>query len=318
MSLLPRRIRDRIVAKKKRLDSHRPLPTTLVAQLRENLLVEYTHSSNAIEGNTLTLGETRLIIEEGVTIGGKSIREHLEARNHPGAIQFVEELAAHDRELKVEDVLRLHGLVLGGIDSSAGKYREWGVRVSGSTFNPPPSHEVPERVVALLDWLRRNPDELTPVELSALLMHRFSQIHPFSDGNGRVGRLLMNLVLIREGYPFITNISYRERGRYLRGLQEADEGNRRHLIGLVARCVEDALDSYLRVIEEPKVCSLSEASRRTGVDSDYLGLLIRRGILPAFKRGGRWFLTDDDLNVYMNEVRRNNRARAVPLRGTHP
>lgn len=306
MGLFPKRSRDRLLTKKKRLDSYRPLPPALVSRLREELLVEFTHSSNAIEGNTLTLGETRMIIEEGVTIGGKSIREYLEARNHPGAIRFVEELANQNRELREEDVLRLHSLVMSGIDSSAGKYREWGVRVSGSTFSPPPSYEVQGHVVALLDWLRRNPDELSPVELSALLMHRFSQIHPFSDGNGRVGRLLMNLVLIRAGYPFITNISYRDRAKYLRGLQEADEGNPRHLVSLVARCVEDSLDSYLRVIEEPAVYSLPDAGRRTGVDSDYLGLLIRRGILPAFKRGGRWYLTEEDLQTYMSVVRRKH------------
>jgi Fic family protein len=275
-----------------------------VVQLREELLVEYTYSSNAIEGNTLTLGETRMVIEEGVTIGGKSVREHLEARNHPMAIRFLEELAAQSRDITEEDVLGLHGLVLGGIDSAAGKYREWGVRISGSTFIPPPSREVPGKVAELLDWLRRNPDEYTPVEFAAMFMHHFSQIHPFADGNGRVGRLLMNLVLIRAGYPFITNISYRDRVRYLKSLQEADEGNPRPLVGLVARAVEGALDSYLRVIEEPRVYSLAEAGKVTGIDADYLGLLARRGILPAFKRGGRWFVTEGDLRLYVDKVRR--------------
>jgi len=136
------------------------------------------------------------------------------------------------------------------------------------------------------EWLRRNPDELSTIELAAQLMHRFSQIHPFTDGNGRVGRLLMNLVLIRAGYPFITNISYRDRARYLRSLLEADEGNLKRLVGLVARSVEGALDSYLHVIEEPRVFSLAEAGRRIGVDADYLGLPARRGILPAFKAWG--------------------------------
>jgi fido (protein-threonine AMPylation protein) len=131
----------------------------------------------------------------------------------------------------------------------------------------------PGLVVSLLGWLRANPDELSPVELAALLLHKFSQIHPFSDGDGRVGRLAR--ALIRAGYPFITNISYRERRRYLNSLQEADLGNPRRLVGLVARSVEDALDSHLHAVEEPKMLSLAEAGKRSGVDVEYLGLLAR-------------------------------------------
>jgi len=309
VSLIPKRVHERILAKKRKLDSYRPLPPALVEQVRRGLLVEYTYSSNAIEGNTLTLGETRMVIEEGITIGGRSIKEHLEALNHPSAITFIEELASQGRDISEEDVLKLHGLVMNGIDSSAGRYREWGVKISGSTFSPPPSNEVHERVSALLDWLRGNPDELSPVELAARLMHRLSQIHPFVDGNGRVGRLLMNLVLIRAGYPFITNITYRDRTRYLRALQETDEGNPRQLVGLVARSVESALDTYLRLIEEPMVYSLAEASRRTGIDADYLGLLARRGIMPAYKRGGRWFVSEIDLQTYVETVRRGRGIR---------
>ena len=239
------------------------------------------------------------------------VEEHLEARNHPSAISAIEELASQDREITEEDIHRLHSLVLNGIDPSAGSYRKWGVKISGSTYTPPPSSEVPERITALLEWYKENPDELTPIELAALLMHRFSQIHPFTDGNGRVGRLLMNLVLIRAGYPFITNISYRDRARYLRSLQEADEGNPKHLAGLVARSVEGALDSYLSIIEEPKMLSLAEAEKITDVDADYLGLLVRRGILPAIKRGGRWIISEEDLRVYNDTVRRKKST-------THP
>jgi Fic family protein len=304
VGLLPKRTHERILLKKKRLDAYRPLPSALVAKLKEGLLVEYTYSSNAIEGNTLSLGETRMVIEEGVTIGGKSVKEHLEARNHPKAISVLEDLASQGRSITEEGILKLHSLVLNGIDSSAGVYRVWGVKISGSTFSPPSSGEVPQQVAALLEWLKGNPDELSPIELAAQVMHRFSQIHPFTDGNGRVGRLLMNLVLIRSGYPFITNISFRDRVRYLRSLQEADEGNLRRLVGLVARSVEGVLDSYLHVIEEPKVISLAEAGRRTGVDAGYLGLLARRGILSAFKRGGRWFVSEEDLRVYIDTVRR--------------
>ena len=308
MSVLPRKTHERLLTKKKRLDSYRPLPPALVTQLKEALLVEYTHSSNAIEGNTLTLGETRMIIEDGITIGGKSVREHLEARNHPKAIMYLEELVAEGRAATDADVLLLHKLVLEGIDESAGKYRQWGVRISGSTFTPPPSHDVPTLVANLLEWLRLNPDEQSPVELAAQLLHKFSQIHPFSDGNGRVGRLLMNLVLIRSGYPFITNISYRERARYLNSLQEADLGNTRRLVELVARSVEAALDSYLRAVEEPKMLTLAEAGKRSGINPEYLGLLARKGTLSASKRGSRWYVSESELTVYLETVRRRTPA----------
>jgi len=309
LSIIPRRTRERILSKKNRLDSYRPLPPALVAQLREGLLVEYTYSSNAIEGNTLTLGETRMVIEDGMTIGGKSVAEHLEARNHPEAISFTEELASQSRPISEEDIRKIHSLVMRGIDPNAGKYREWGAKISGSTFSPPPSHDVSVRLAELLNWLSNNTDEHPLIELAAQLMHRFSQIHPFTDGNGRVGRLLMNLVLLRAGYPFITNITYRDRAQYLKALQEADMGNPKRLVGLVARSVENAIDSYLRIIEEPRILSLAEASRRTNIDADYLGLLARRGILPAFKRGGRWFVSEEELQQYIETVRRKGGKR---------
>jgi excisionase family DNA binding protein len=302
--MISRRTYYRLLAKKRRLDQYRPLPPALVQQLRARLLVEYTYSSNALEGSTLSLGETRMVLEEGVTIGGKTLKEHLEARNHPGAIAFIEGLAKPGAELREEHALELHRLILDGVDASAGKYREWGVHVAGATFSPPPSREVPARVRELLAWLRNNPEELAPVELAATFMHRFTQIHPFADGNGRTARLLMNLVLLRAGYPFLTNIAYVDRARYLKGLSEADEGNPKPLANLIALSVEQALDCYLRAIEEPEVLTLAEASRRTGISQEYLGLLARTGRLGAFRRGGRWAVTAGDLEKYMESVKR--------------
>jgi len=304
MRLISRKTYERLLEKKRRLDQYRPLPPALIQQLRARLLVEYTYSSNALEGSTLSLGETRMVLEEGVTIGGKPLRDHLEARNHPGAIAFIEGLARPSTEVTEEHVLKLHRLILDGVDPSAGKYREWGVHIAGATFNPPPSKEVPTRVRGLLAWLRDNPEELAPVELAATFMHRFTQIHPFADGNGRTARLLMNLVLLRAGYPFLTNIAYVDRARYLKGLSEADEGDPKPLTNLVALSVEQALDNYLRAIEEPEVLTLAEASRRTRISQEYLGLLARTGRLGAFRRGGRWAVTAGDLEKYMESVKR--------------
>lgn len=310
MSLVNERIHQRIIEKKKRLDEHRPLSSAMVARLKDELMIEYTYDSNAIEGNTLTLRETRLVIEEGITIGGKPLRDHLGARNHPEAIRYIEELVEGGRKIDETTVLHLHELILRGITPDVGEYRTSGVRIAGATFQPPPSREVRAMTLNLLGWLEEDPEELTPVELSAVFHHRFVSIHPFAEGNGRTARLLMNAVLMRHGYPFIANITYRDRGKYLRALSEADQGNPAPFVNLVARSVENALDAYLRAVEEPEVLSLKEASRLTPYSQEYLSLLARRGAIGAFKKGRNWYIMKRDLERYLRTIeakRRGNR-----------
>lgn len=305
-----KRIHGRILEKKKRLDSYRPLPPTLVTRLRKQLIVEYTYASNAIEGNTLSLRETQLVIEEGITIGGKSLKEHLEAKNHPEAIAFIEELVKASREIDEEAVLHLHKLILRNIDENAGQYRAWGVKITGATFTPPRSSEVRPLMRELLQWLRDNPDELTPIELASVFHHRFAQIHPFSGGNGRAARLLMNAILMRYGYPFIVNISYSDRVRYLRTLSEADMGNLSAFVNFIATSVEHALDVYLHAIEEAEILTLAEASEISSYTQEYLSLLARRGLIGAFKRGRNWVITREDLERYVKSIQAKRRKSA--------
>lgn len=310
MPLINRRIHRRILEKKKRLDGHRPLLPVLVARLRKELMIEYTYNSNAIEGNTLTLRETRLVVEEGVTIGGKSIKEHLEAKNHPEAIRFIEELINADKEIDEEEVLHLHKLILHDIDENAGRYRTSGVRITGASFMPPPSKKVRPMILELLQWLRNNPDELTPIELVAIFHHRFVQIHPFTEGNGRTARLLMNAILMKHGYPFIANITVRDRAKYLKTLSEADMGNTSGFVNFIARSVERSLDIYLHAIEEPEVLSLAEASKYTPYSQEYLSLLARKGAIGAFKQGRNWYITREDLDRYMKSIKEKRRKAA--------
>ncbi len=277
-------------------------------------MIEYTYDSNAIEGSTLTLRETRLVIEKGITIGGKSLKEYMGARNHPEAIGFIEELVKADREVDEEAVLHLHELILHGIDENAGRYRTSGVRIAGATFMPPPSREVRPRILELLRWLKHNPDELTPIETAAIFHHKFVCIHPFGEGNGRTARLLMNAILMEHGYPFIANITYRDRAKYLKALSEADMGDASAFVNFIARSVERSLDNYLHVIEEPEVLSLAEASRHTPYSQEYLSLLARRGAIGAFKRGRNWYITREDLNRYAKSIetkrRKTNRSNS--------
>jgi len=302
MGYLSIRIHKRILDKKKRLDSYRPLPPTFVTRLKEQLMIEYTYASNAIEGNTLSLRETQLVIEEGVTIGGKSIKEHLEATNHPDAVAFIEELGKTGSEIDEEAVLQLHKLILMDIDDKAGQYRTWGVTIKGAAFMPPRSSELPTLIRELLQWLMDDPDELTPIELAAIFHHRFVRIHPFSEGNGRTARLLMNAILMKFGYPFIVNISFRDREKYMKSLSEADMGNISVFVNFIATSVEHALDVYLHAIEEPEILTIAEASKISPYTQEYLSLLARRGVIGAFKRGRNWVITREDLERYVKSI----------------
>lgn len=315
MVLLNKKIHQRVLEKKRKLDTLRPLPSSLVARLKNQMMIEYTYNSNAIEGNTLTLRETQLIIEEGMTVGGKSITETLEAKNHPEAIKFVERLVEAKSELTEEVILQLHKLIMSNITEDAGHYRTTGVKITGATFMPPPSSEVKPRIDELLKWLRENPDELTPIELAAVFHHRFVQIHPFSEGNGRTVRLLMNALLMKGGYPFIATVPKLDRPKYLKTLAEADSGNSSSFVNFIARCAEKALDTYLNALEEPEILTLAEASKITPYSQEYLSLLARKGLLGAFKQGRNWVVSRRELDRYLMSVRREgpNKNGKLPV-----
>jgi len=307
MALINEKIHLRVLEKKRKLEGLRPLPSSLVVRLKKQLMIEYTYNSNAIEGNTLTLRETQLVIEEGITVCGKSIAETLEAKNHPEAIEFVERLVDARSELAEGVVLQLHKLVMSNIVEDAGHYRTIGVRVTGATFMPPPSSEVKLRMDELLKWLRENPDELTPIELATVFHHRFVQIHPFSEGNGRIARLLMNALLMKGGYPFIAIVPKLDRPKYLKTLMEADLGNASSFVNFVARCVERALDMYLDALEEPEILTLAEASEIAPYSQEYLSLMARKGLLGAFKQGRNWVVSRRELDRYLTSVRKSHR-----------
>lgn len=307
MALISRRIHQRVLDKKRKLGGLRPLPSSLVARLRKQMMIEYTYNSNAIEGNTLTLRETQLVIEEGITVGGKSITETLEAKNHPEAIEFVERLVDAKSELTEDVVLQLHRLIMSNITEDAGHYRTMGVRITGATFTPPPSSEVKPRMDELLKWLRENPDELTPIEVAAVFHHRFVQIHSFSEGNGRTARLLMNALLMKDGYPFIAIVPKLDRPKYLKTLMEADMGNASSFVNFVARCVERALDMYLDALEEPEILTLAEAGKITPYSQEYLSLMARKGLLGAFKQGRNWVVSRQELDRYLASVGKRRR-----------
>ena len=192
---------DQLDHLKSRLDALRPLPVSVVRNLHEDLVVRWTYHSNAIEGNTLTLQETKVVLE-GITIGGRSLREHLEAINHREAIRFLETLVTENDILRETDIKSLHSLILRGIDdTNAGIYRNVNVRISGARHMPPDFLHVPELMHAFATWCQAEAAALHPVERAARVHSDFVKIHPFVDGNGRTSRLLMNLELLKSGFP---------------------------------------------------------------------------------------------------------------------
>jgi len=199
------------------LDAHRPFPPAVVANLREDLIVRWTYHSNAIEGNTLTLQETKVVLE-GITIGGKLLREHLEAMNHRDAIVFLETLIRDQEPLTEWTIRNLHQLILKGIDdANAGCYRQVNVLISGAQHVPPDQLRVPELMERFIEWHRNEGADLHPVIRAARVHSDFVKIHPFADGNGRTSRLLMNLELMKEGYP-ATVLPVEKRLEYYRRL----------------------------------------------------------------------------------------------------
>ena len=238
-------VQERVAAKKAALDARRPLSASEAARLKSYFDVEWTYNSNAIEGSTLTLRETEVILHDGLTVGGKSLREHLEAINHKAAIDFVEALAQGSEPLTEHNIRQIHALVLKGIDEEeAGRYRRGQVRISGSAYVPPEPSAVPGLMHDFGQWLNGEAQQLSPVERAALAHFRLVDIHPFVDGNGRSARLLMNLILVREGYPPAI-VRHEDRLAYFAALDEARAGDNKPCLTLIVEAVERSLDIML-------------------------------------------------------------------------
>jgi len=234
---------------KKTIDEHRPFSKGLANSLQEKLIVEWTYNSNAIEGNTLTLSETKVVLE-GITIGGKSIMEHLEAINHREAIFFVEDLIANKEPLSEWNIKNIHALILKEIDNTnAGKYRSENVVISGAKHIPPKHYEIGDLMQKLMVEYQYKWKEFHPVVRATLIHGEFVKIHPFIDGNGRTSRLLLNFELMKTGYPPII-IKNEERARYYDILDLAHTTmNYESFIELVSELVIESEKLWVSVLD---------------------------------------------------------------------
>lgn len=307
MSVLEAKLKKRIEQKREALNNLRPLSTTAVKKLREQFELEMTYNSNAIEGNTLTLKETFLVLSEGITIKGKPLKDHLEAKNHAEALTYLFDLVDKDKKHSFSEHLirTLHQLVVLDTEKeSAGKYRTSGVLITGTTHRPPDAFEVPQLMHELIGWVRAQRTKLYPVELAAILHHKIVHIHPFFDGNGRTARLAMNVILLQAGFPLVV-ILKNDRKKYYRVLALADKGNYTQLVKFVVQAVERSLDMYVKVLtpkekKSEKFFTLTELSRGTSYSAKYLNLLVRSGKLEAHKEGRNWLASKEALARYIS------------------
>jgi Fic family protein len=302
LALLDPRIRQRLDEKLKKLQSLRPLNPAQVHKLREQLQIEMTYNSNAIEGNSLTLRETYLVLQEGITIKGKPLKDHLEAKDHKEALDFLYDLVSRDHYTVSGHLIReLHQLVVRETEKEwAGRYRTGAVIIGGAEHIPPDAIDVPMHMDDLIRWLKKAGKRLHPVECAALLHHKMVHIHPFFDGNGRTARLTMNIILMRAGFP-LAIILKNDRQKYYRVLQMADQGKEDPLVLLIAQAVERTLDLYLRTFGKQAggtLLTLTEASRDTPYSAKYLNLLARAGKIEAWKGGRMWYTTKRAIDRY--------------------
>tara|TARA_R110000868_G_scaffold8205_3_gene42449 strand:+ start:38734 stop:39711 length:978 start_codon:yes stop_codon:yes gene_type:complete len=254
-----------LTKKQVELATYRPLSKALVSNLDDWFRVELTYTSNAIEGNTLTRRETALVVEKGLTVGGKSLVEHLEATNHAHALDWVhEQIKRKPQQLTEKDILHIHDVILKGIeDEHAGFYRSVPVRISGSTVVLPNPRKVPDLMTEFLNWLKESLT-LHPIELAAEAHYRLVTIHPFIDGNGRTARLLMNMILLMLGYPPAI-IRKQDRLAYIGALEQAQlGGSKDDYMQLIMKAVDRSLNIYLKAAKGETEQPETEALLRIG------------------------------------------------------
>lgn len=291
---------QKIDEKKKRLDTLRPLPTDTVKKLLEDIRIRHTYHSDAIEGNTLTLKETRLVIEEGITIGGKTLKDHIEAKNDYEAFNLVLDLVTSNSRITHEIIQKIHEFVTKGLIEEVGKYRITNVRITGTKISPPTFDKIPN----LMEEYIKNIEKLKlhPVKKAAFIHHEIVRIHPFVDGNGRVARLLTNLFLMKNGYPPII-LKKEDRKHYYQVLSYADNNYFSPFANFIAKAVHESLLFYLSsLLEDEQLVPLKELSKDTPYSQEYLSLRARQGQLDAIKIDNTWHSSKQALQDYILRV----------------
>jgi len=298
-----RNLLDRLKIKKEIIDLNRPFSDAVLQRLRQDWLLEWTYNSNAIEGNTLSLGETRMVLLHGLAIGGKSLREHFEAINHQAAIELLEDIVVQDSDFVVSDLLDLHSLIMRNIDVDfAGRVRNGRVRIVGANFVPPPPYKVDSLLEKLFSSLSHKTKELDVPVLAAWFHHQLVHIHPFFDGNGRTARLAMNLFLMKAGYPPAIILN-NDKQKYFNALNAANKGNYDKLFLLVFQAIERTLNMYLNSLpdhyDDYLPISTIVEDEAIPYGAEYVSLLARKGLIDAHKEGRNWVTSKKAVMKYL-------------------
>ncbi len=294
---------ERLYHKKQHLQSSRPLPAIALNKIKESLSIEWTYNSNSIEGNTMSLRETQMVLQEGITVKGKSLREHFETHNHDKAIDYLYSIINEAYTLRSIDILSLHGLVLRSIEEDfAGRIRNGGVRITGANFTPPNANKVPDLLDELIDFINTNPLNLNAIELATIFHHKLVWIHPFFDGNGRTVRLSMNLLLMRCGFPPAI-ILKNDRKKYYEALNQANNGNYQKLTLLMCQSLERTLNIYINALPDTdtEYVEISNLVQEPNMPygQEYISLLARTGKIDAYKEGRNWLTTREAIEDYI-------------------
>lgn len=299
---------ERLYHKKQHLQSSRPLPAIALNKIRESLSIEWTYNSNSIEGNTMSLRETQMVLQEGITVKGKSLREHFETHNHDKAIDYLYSVINEEYTLRSIDILSLHGIVLRSIEEDfAGRIRNGGVRITGANFTPPNANKVPDLLDELIDFINTNPLNLNDIELATIFHHKLVWIHPFFDGNGRTVRLSMNLLLMRCGFPPAI-ILKNDRKKYYEALNQANNGNYQKLTLLMCQSLERTLNININSLpdNDTEYIEISNLVQEPNMPygQEYISLLARTGKIDAYKEGRNWLTTREAVEDYIRNRKR--------------
>jgi len=306
----------RLTAKKQQLDAYKPFPVELIKNLEEWFRIELTYTSNAIEGNTLTRQETALVVDEGITVQGKSLEEHLEAINLAKAFDFIKTLTTKTKkDITNGLVLGIHRIILDKIDDvNSGRFRTVAVRLKGSETILPNAVKVPELMNEFIDWLQNNNLD-HPIKMAVDAHFKFVSIHPFVDGNGRTARLLMNLILMQGGYPPVI-VRKEDREEYIKSLEKGQ--TKKDLDGyykFMFDSLDRSLDIYLEAVVPEKVSVLEpnlnqrfyttdDVAKMLKIDPESVRRYVRSGKLRAMKLGGRFIRIEKiDLDRFIEELK---------------
>ena len=291
-----------IEEKKKRLDDIRPLPKDTLKKLLEDIRLRHTYHSDAIEGNILTLQETKLVLEEGVTIGGKSLKDHIEAKNDAEAFDLMIKMVHAKKQISQDIIQEIHEIVTKGILKESGKYRTSNVRIAGSKTTPPSYSKILNLMEEYISNIQKL--KLHPIKKAAFIHHELVRIHPFLDGNGRVSRLITNLHLMKMGYPPIV-LKKEYRRKYYQVLQTADNGDLSSFANFIAKAVHEALMYYLSsFIDDERLISLKEIAELSTYTQEYLSLRARQNKLDAVKIENVWYSSKRALKDYIKSLRK--------------